>query len=93
LGSTDRGLLDRLAETTGGAELSEPVAAFASQVREIWGTLLLLVVILFLLDVALRRVTGWLGDRQPSRQLTSDSAEPWTAGALNREARARTTAC
>jgi uncharacterized membrane protein/Mg-chelatase subunit ChlD len=92
VGSTDYGLLARLAETTGGAQLAEPVAAFArnlpfaSQVREIWGALLLAVVLLFPLDVALRRVmlgsrefrkvTGWLGDRLPSRQQTEGSAEP-----------------
>jgi hypothetical protein len=59
---TNRALLNQLARLTGGGELPQPVAAFvhnlpsADRAREIWGTLLLIVALLFPLDVALRRV-------------------------------------
>ncbi len=61
-GGTDRALLGRLAAVTGGGELTDPAAAFADNlpfagaVQEIWDWLLLFVVLLFPLDIALRRV-------------------------------------
>ncbi len=81
---TNRSLLSELARLTGGGELPEPVAAFlhnlpsADQAREIWGTLLLVVALLFPLDVAVRRVmlgrqelhkaVAWLRIRLPRRR-------------------------
>ncbi|MEZ4640068.1 MAG: hypothetical protein R2856_34780 [Caldilineaceae bacterium] len=62
VGGTDRALLGRLADVTGGGELTDPAAAFAADlpfvgdVQEIWDWLLLFVVILFPVDIALRRV-------------------------------------
>jgi Mg-chelatase subunit ChlD len=80
---TNRALLNELARLTGGGELPQPVAAFvhnlptADRAREIWGTLLLIVALLFPLDVALRRVmlgprdlakaVSWLRVRLPLR--------------------------
>jgi Mg-chelatase subunit ChlD len=80
---TQRALLNELARLTGGGELPQPVAAFvhnlptADRAREIWGTLLLVVALLFPLDVALRRVmlgprdfakaVSWLRVRLPAR--------------------------
>jgi hypothetical protein len=82
-GGTDRALLGRLADITGGGELPDPPAAFArdltfaSQVQEIWAILLLITVLLFPLDIAvsrvmlgsqaLRKVTGWVQARMPAR--------------------------
>jgi hypothetical protein len=57
-----------LAGRTGGGELAGPQTVFthdlppAARAREIWGTLLLLVALLFPLDVALRRVVFGRGD-------------------------------
>ncbi len=81
---TNRTLLSELARLTGGGELPEPVAAFlhnlpsADFAREIWGTLLLIVALLFPLDVAVRRVMlgpqdfrramAWLRERLPARR-------------------------
>jgi len=54
--------LNELARITGGAELTEPMAAFVhnlaatAKAREIWQPLLLIVALLFPLDVAIRRV-------------------------------------
>ena len=55
-------ILTELAKTTGGSELTEPVAAFIhnlpslSNAKEIWGPLLLIAILLFPFDVAVRRL-------------------------------------
>ncbi|GAB4539312.1 MAG: VWA domain-containing protein [Anaerolineae bacterium] len=80
---TDTALLSQLARLTGGGPLLEPAAAFthdlpaADRAREFWAPLLLVVALLFLLDVALRRVMlgprdvrrgiAWLRERLPAR--------------------------
>ncbi len=87
-GGTDRALLGRLAAITGGSELAEPAAAFADNlpfvgaVQEIWDVLLLIVVLLFPLDIALRRVMlepgllGRLAARLGLRHAEHPAAEP-----------------
>jgi hypothetical protein len=88
---TNRALLNELARLTGGGELPQPVAAFvhnlptADRAREIWGTLLLIVALLFPLDVALRRVmlgprdlakaVSWLRVRLPLRSTRTGRRE------------------
>jgi Mg-chelatase subunit ChlD len=65
---TNLPLLKELARATGGGELGEPATVFlhnlpaSEQAHEIWNTLLLAVVLLFPLDVALRRVMLGPGD-------------------------------
>lgn len=106
LGGTDRNLLGRLAAITGGGELPDPLAAFArtlpfsAQVREIWTALLLIVALLFPLDVALRRVmfgssdlrraTGWVQSRLPSRQQEERERDPVLGQLFNARERVRT---
>lgn len=61
-GGVNRGLLAELARLTGGGELLEPARAFlhnlpaADFAREVWRPLLLLSMLLFPIDVALRRL-------------------------------------
>jgi len=59
---TDEGLLRRVAETTGGVFRPEPAAVFATDGRTVqritplWSSLLLAALLLFVVDVALRRL-------------------------------------
>jgi hypothetical protein len=110
---TNRTLLGELARLTGGGELPEPVAAFVhnlpttDRAREIWGTLLLVVALLFPLDVAARRVmlgtqdvrraVAWLRERLPARRKRAAERERvlgrlFQARARAQERRARTEA-
>jgi len=82
--SVNRALLEALARRTGGGELPEPPAAFthnlpaADRAREVWRALLLVAVLFFPLDVAIRRVMlgprdvrkawDWMGERLPARR-------------------------
>ncbi|UCC63332.1 MAG: VWA domain-containing protein [Anaerolineae bacterium] len=102
---TNRNLLYELARLTGGDELREPVAAFqhnlpaADRAREVWGTVLLVVAILFPLDVAVRRVMlgrqelrkamTWLGERLPGRRERVLRREPLLGQLLQARDRVR----
>ncbi|MCB9149703.1 MAG: VWA domain-containing protein [Caldilineaceae bacterium] len=90
-------LLTQLAAATNGAELADPLAAFAhnlptaAQHRDIWQPLLLVVALLFPLDVALRRLlfgkqplqrtVDWLRHRLPVR--TAPAEQPAVLGPLH----------
>ncbi|MCB0089318.1 MAG: VWA domain-containing protein, partial [Caldilineaceae bacterium] len=90
-------LLTQLAAATNGAELADPLAAFAhnlptaAQHRDIWQPLLLVVALLFPLDVALRRLlfgkqplqrtVSWMRDRLPVR--TAPPEQPAVLGPLH----------
>jgi hypothetical protein len=69
----DKNLLTKLANTTGGEQINNPEGAFIhnlpseSYPREIWHGLLILVVILFPLDVAIRRLIIRINDLQKIR--------------------------
>ena len=82
-GGINVGLLEALAQVTGGGPLLDPVQAFLHNLpstdtaREIWRALLMLAALLFPLDVALRRVMvsrrdwqnarAWVVERLPGR--------------------------
>lgn len=108
---TNRFLLTRLAERTGGRVLSDPADVFTKERKparvpvEIWPALLLAALLLFPLDVAVRRVqmepaeirawarnrAGWLRSRAARRQ-TETVARAQTMGRLlERKSRVATT--
>jgi hypothetical protein len=94
-----RTLLNELARATGGeAGLSQPQAAFApiaqpvSRARPLWPMLLLVAVLLFPLDVAVRRLhltradwqrlLAWIQGRLPRRASRPERGEPALLGEL-----------
>ncbi len=97
---TNRGLLDALARTAGGGEISDPLRAFVHDLqavagaREIWWPLLLIAALLFPLDVAvrrlvitrndLRRARAWIGERLPGRKTQAGPSGPVVLGDLFR---------
>ena len=104
-GGTDLALLDELAGVTGGSQLTDPLAVFLHNLptadfsREIWRPLLFIVVLLFPLDVAVRRVmlgaadfskaVEWVKDRLPFRRYQGSARTPVLGRLFEARARAR----
>ena len=87
----NRALLERLAATTGGPTVSQPLEAWrrdtrrASQPQDVWSYLLMAALAFFVVDVAARRlrfaVDDWLAVRAAARRL---ARAPWRQWRLPR---------